>query len=170
MTDLLRLALEFRALTLLVIGLLAAGLALLGSNRVRHQARVAQVALRWFLVFSIGVGFFYSGVLNCFFSDAAQHGPGWPPGAFQFQLGMASLGFSAVGFVAAWGGLGMRLAALLGPAVSIYGTALGRAAGVAAGSPGSHLTDLVVPLIGFALLAWQYRAQSRRSVFARSRL
>lgn len=168
MTEVLRLALDHRALTLLLIGLAAGGLALLDNRRARHRERVAQVMLRWYLVFSIGVGFLVAAVEHGLLGAwSGVGGAAASPDAF--QLGAASLGFSVVGFLAAGGGLGMRFAALVGPAIAVYGAAVGRVAGLGS-APTASADALLVPLVGFVLLVWQYRAQSRRSVFARSRL
>lgn len=170
MTEVLRAALDHRALTLLLIGLAAGGLALLDSRRARHRERVAQVLLRWYLVFPIGVGFLLAAVEHGHGFPGTWSGAGGPAASPDaFQLGAASLGFAVVGFLAAGGGLGMRFAALVGPAIAVYGPAAGRAAGLSI-APAAPADALLVPLVGFALLAWQYRAQSRRSVFARSRL
>lgn len=159
MTQFWHLALHYRTLTLIVIGLVLAGLALLTSPRASHDLRVAQVLLRWFLLCVVGVGFL---VLS------AQHLlPREAPDPAQFQLGLAALGVAAVGMAGAWGGVGMRLAALIAPTVWIVGALVGRAMG----QPGLFGPgDLLLPLVGFALLAWQFRAQRHRSVFARSRL
>jgi hypothetical protein len=152
-------ALHYRTFTLIVIGLVLGALALLTSKRARHDLRVAQVLLRWFLLCAVGVGF-----LGVSLQHLLPHAAPDPAG---FQIGLAAAGFAAVGVASAWGGIGMRLAALLGPTVWIVGSLLGTAAGVTGVfRPG----DLLLPLVGFALLAWQFRAQRHRSVFARSRL
>lgn len=164
MTQVLHWALEHRALTLLLIGLALAALALLTSDRALHELRMAQVVLRWFLLCSIGAGFLWV--------SAQQMLPQAAGSPLRFQLGLAALGFAVVGFASAWGGLGMRLAALIGPSVWILGGLLGKLAGLS--GPGFEgpfgLGDVLAPLAGFAMLAWQFRAQRHRSVFARSRL
>lgn len=159
MTHFWLLALHYRTLSLIVLGLVLAGLTLLTSSSAAHDLRVAQVLLRWFLLCAVGVGFLVLG---------AQHLlPGAAPDPARFQLGLAALGMAAVGVAAAWGDLGARLAALIGPSVWIVGALLGQAA---APSALFGPADLLLPLVGFALLAWQFRAQRHRSVFARSRL
>ncbi|OYV29816.1 MAG: MFS transporter permease [Thiomonas sp. 20-64-9] len=164
MTQALHWALEYRALTLVLIGLVLAALALLTSDRAPHELRLAQVVLRWFLLCSIGAGFVWVGAQQMLPLAAAN--------PLRFQLGLAALGFAVLGFASAWGGLGMRLAALVGPSVWIVGGLLGKAAGLGGTGPDGPfgLRDVLVPLVGFALLAWQFRAQRHRSVFARSRL
>lgn len=167
MNEMLRLALGHPELMLLAVGLVAAGVTLLDGRRARHPARIARVLLGWYLGCAVGLGSLYAAARYGMSGLAAGVGAAAAPLAS--QLGAAYLGMSVVGFLAAGGGLGMRLAALLGPAVAIYGTALARLAGVP-GVPAVPVDALLVPLAGFALLAWQARAQSHRSVFARSRL
>jgi hypothetical protein len=164
MTQGLHWALAYRAPILVLIGLALAALTLLTSNRAPHALRLAQVALRWFLLCSIGAGFLWVSALQVL-PQAADH-------PLRVQIGLAALGFAVVGIASAWGGLGMRLAALLGPSVWIAGSLLGKVAGQG-GSGWSGLfglSDALVSLVGFALLGWQFRAQRHRSVFARSRL
>ena len=164
MTQVLQWALDYRALTLVLIGLAFAALALLTSDRAANELRLAQGVLRWFLLCSIGAGFLWVA--------AQQVVPQAAANPLRGQIGLAALGFAVVGIASAWGGLGMRLAALIGPSVWIIGSLLGKAAGldVSSWSGLFGLKDLLVPLVGFALLGWQYRAQRHRSVFARSRL
>lgn len=159
MTEVLHLALEYRALTLVLIGLALAVMALLTSDRAPHELRMAQAVLRWYLLCSIGAGFLWVSARYLLVQGAAN--------PLHFQLGLAALGFALAGIASAWGGLGMRLAALIGPTVWIVGGLLGKSMGFPSTFDPS---DLLVPLVGFALVAWQFRAQRHRSVFARSRL
>lgn len=135
------------------LGLVAAGIELVMSGRTRNSGRVAEALLRWYLVCSIGLR------LAMVALATPQAG-----GATAFA---ACLGLAAAALVAAWASWGARLAVLIAAAVFFWGRALlsgGALHGMAV------LLDLAVPLVGLALLAWQYRAQARRSVFARSRL
>ncbi|CQR42394.1 membrane hypothetical protein [Thiomonas sp. CB3] len=109
-------ALHYRTFTLIVIGLVLGALALLISKRARHDLRVAQVLLRWFLLCAVGVGF-----LGVSLQHLLPHTTPDPAG---FQIGLAAAGFAAVGVASAWGGIGMRLAALLGPTAWIVGALL----------------------------------------------
>ncbi|WP_449369771.1 DUF6790 family protein [Thiomonas sp.] len=155
----LQAAMHYRTFTLIVIGLVLGALALLTGKRARNGLRVAQVLLRWFLLCAVGVGF-----LGLSLQHLLPHAAPDPVG---FQIGLAAAGFAAVGVASAWGDVGMRLAALIGPTVWIAGGLLGKASGTAGLFSAG---DLLLPLVGFALLAWQFRAQRHRSVFARSRL
>ena len=77
---------------------------------------------------------------------------------------MASLGFSAVAFAAAFRSFDLRLAAILGSSVFLLGAAAGHvhqmvtARNFAPGNAGIiFYMDVIVPLIGFVLLALQHR-------------
>ena len=89
---------------------------------------------------------------------------GWADSPFQFEVGMASLGFSAVAFAAAFRSFDLRLAAILGSSVFLLGAAAGHvhqmvtARNFAPGNAGIiFYMDVIVPLIGFVLLALQHR-------------
>jgi hypothetical protein len=89
---------------------------------------------------------------------------GWADSPFQAEVGFASLGFAAVGFLAFRGSFDMRVAAIVGPACFLLGAAGGhivqivRTRNYAPGNAGVILyTDILLPLIGFALLALAHR-------------
>ena len=80
-----------------------------------------EAMLAWFLFFSIGVAFVYNAVFHIFFGDLAASYIGWENSPFQAEVGYASLGFAAVGFLAFRGGREVRFAAVLGPALFLCG-------------------------------------------------
>src|SRR5215469_9992421 len=84
-------------LTLLVVGLIAAGLALLRAPRPLTSAVVVDALFAYFLLFSIGVSFFYNFVMHTFFGSMTASYIGWPDSPFQLEVGFASLGFAVVG-------------------------------------------------------------------------
>src|SRR5262245_29929514 len=157
-------------LTFLVLGLMAAAISLGRRPRPLAAALVVEELFAWFLLFSIGISFFYNFVAHVFFGDVAARFIGWEPSPFQTEVGMASLGFSAVGFLAFRGGLGLRAATVIGTACLLLGAAAGHAYQmVAAGNfePGNagviFYTDIGIPLIGFVMLWLQHRfAQNPR--------
>jgi hypothetical protein len=84
---------------------------------------------------------------------------GWEDSPFQAEVGFASLGFAAIGFLAFRGSRDMRLAAVLGPALFLWGAAAGHvyqmitAHNFEPGNAGTiFFTDILLPIIGFALL------------------
>jgi hypothetical protein len=151
-------------LTFFVLGLVAAWIALMRRPRPWNRAEVIEAVLAWFLFFSIGVSFFYNFFFHVFFGDRAASFIGWANSPFQAEVGYASLGFSAVGFLAFRGGRQVRLAAVLGPALFLWGAAIGhahdmlRSGNFAPGNAGVIFwTDILLPIVGFCLLAMARR-------------
>jgi hypothetical protein len=146
-------------------------IALLHQPRPWPPHAVAEALLAYFVLFSIGVSFFYNFVMHVFFGEMAARFIGWADSPFQAEVGYASLGFSILGFLA-WKSSGdMRLAAILGPAAFLWGAAVGHVqqmlstGNFAPGNAGViFYTDILIPLIGFALLWFE-----RRSVEATER-
>jgi hypothetical protein len=147
-------------LTFFVAGLIAAAIEIVRCPWYRDRAVVVEALLAWFLFFSIGVSFLYNAVFHIFFGDMAAAFIGWANSPFQAEVGFASLGFAAVGFLAFRGGREVRLAAVLGPALFLWGAAAGhivemvRNHDFAPGNAGPIFwTDLMLPVVGFTLLA-----------------
>ena len=153
-------------LTFLILGLIAAGVAVQLNGGGFTLANVAEELLAYFILFSITVSFFYNFVVHVFFGEMAARFIGWADSPFQAEVGFASLGFAAVGLLAFKGGCCVRLAAVLGPACFLWGAAAGHvyqmvtAGNFAPGNAGPiFYTDIFVPIIGFMLL-WLKRKVS----------
>ena len=160
MGELIAFALSNFTLTFFVIGILAAWIALWRRPRPWSRAEVVEALLAWFLFFSIGVSFVYNFVFHVFFGKLAASFIGWADSPFQAEVGYASLGFAAVAFIAFRGGWETRLAAIVGPAIFLWGAAVGhvlqmvRTHNFAPGNAGVIFwTDVLLPIVGFALLA-----------------
>jgi len=156
---LIRFALSNFTLNLLVIGFVVSAIAYFSRPAPRTRAQAIEDLLSWFLFFSIGVSYFLNFVMHVFFGDAIAGFIGWANSPFQAEVGFASLGFSAVGFLAFRGDLGLRKAAVIGPAIFLLGAAAGHiyqiitAHNYAPGNAGAILwTDIGLPIIGFVLL------------------
>jgi hypothetical protein len=150
-------------LTFLVVGLVFSAVALARADKPLTAPVAVEALLKWFLFFSIGVSYLYNAVMHTVFAETAAAFIGWQNSPFQYEVGFASLGFAAVGFLATWRSFDMRLAAILGPALFLWGAAGGHVYQmVAAGNfaPGNagviFWTDVFVPVIGFVLL-WLQR-------------
>lgn len=155
-------------LTFLVIGLAASLVSLLRAQKPRTAPIVVEALFFYFLMFSVGCSFLYNLVLHSFFGEMAARLIGWADSPFQAEVGFASLGFSAVGFMACWRSFDLRLAAIVGPALFLLGAAGGhiyqivKAGNFAPGNAGVILyTDILIPVIGFALLWLQHRYAAR---------
>ena len=167
MGTIIRILLENITLTLLVLGFLATGLALLFKPRPLTSPVVTEALLACFILFSIALSYFYNFVMHVFFGEMVAHFIGWADSPFQREVGFASLGFAAVGLLAFRGGFQVRLAAILGPALFLFGAAGGHIYEIiqtgnhAPGNAGAILyTDIGLPLLGFFLLWLHYRASA----------
>lgn len=147
-------------LTFLVLGLLAAGVSLARRPRPWPRGQAADSLLSGFLFFSIGASFLYNFVMHVFFGEMAARFIGWADSPFQAEVGYASLGFAAIGFLAFRGGPELRFAAVLGPALFLWGAAVGHAANMARTgnfAPGNagvvFWTDILLPVFGLILVA-----------------
>ena len=156
-------------LTFLVIGLVASALSYAAQPSPRTRAQLVEALFSYFLLFSVGMSFFYNFVIHVFFGEMAARFIGWADSPFQTEVGFASLGFAAIGFLAFRGDLGLRTAAVVGPSLFLLGAAGGHlyqmiiARNFAPGNAGVIFwTDLLVPIFGFALLILQRQGSMDR--------
>lgn len=173
MEDLIRFVLGNFTLTFLVLGLIAALIAIARKPDGFTRANFAEELLAYFILFSVGFSFFYNFIFHVFFGELAASFIGWADSPFQAEVGYASLGFAAVGFLAFKGNCCVRFSAILGPAMFQWGAAVGHihnimaTGNVAPGNAGIMLySDILLPVIGFALLWLKRRATQDASAMA----
>jgi len=161
---LIRFALSNFTLTLLLIGLAASAISYVAKPAPRTRAQLIEALFSYFLLFSIGISFFYNFVIHVFFGEMAARFIGWADSPFQTEVGFASLGFSVVGLLAFRGDIGLRTAAVVGPSFFLLGAAGGHiyqmitTHNFAPGNAGVIFwTDILLPAIGFSLLYLQRR-------------
>lgn len=172
LTELTTLPLSDFTVTLFVLGLITAGIGMLRARR--HGRLTASVVwsrlLDHFLLLSVAVSYVYNFVMHSVYGDFTAEIIGWDQSPFQLEVAFASLGFAAVGLLAfpRRQGWMVKLAALLGPALFLWGAAGGHilqlltAGNEAQGNAGSILyTDVLLPIAGFVFL-WGYVATGRR--------
>ena len=164
MANLIRVLLENFTLTLFVLGLLGAAVSLLWKPRPLTVPVLVEAVFSWFILCSIAISYLYNFVAHVFFGEAVARFIGWADSPFQREVGFASLGFAVVGFLAFRGSFDMRAAAVIGPACFLLGAAGGHiweilgSGNRAPGNAGVILyTDILLPLIGFALLWLAHR-------------
>lgn len=167
MAAVIRFVLSNFTLTFFVFGLLAAAIGYARLPQPKARGALVEELLAWFLFFSIGASFLYNFVMHVFFGEMTARFIGWADSPFQAEVGYASAGFAAIGFLAFRGGREVRLAAIVGPALFLWGAAIGhvldmvRSHNFAPGNAGAIFwTDILLPVFGFALLA----LSSRRAV------
>ncbi len=153
-------------LTFFVIGLVFSAVSLARRPAPRTAPVVVEALFKWFLFFSIGASYLYNAVMHTVFAEMSASFIGWANSPFQYEVGFASLGFAAVGFLATWRSFDMRLAAIVGPALFLWGAAGGHiyqmitAHNFAPGNAGIIFwSDILLPVIGFVFLWLQRRYQ-----------
>jgi hypothetical protein len=151
-------------LTFFVTGLLFSAVAIARLPKPVGPAVVVEKLLSWHVYFAVGVAYLYNFVCHVFFGEMSAAYIGWVDSPFQFEVGTASLGFSVVGFLAAFRSFDLRLAALVGAGIFCLGAAGGHvyqmvtAHNFAPGNAGLFFyLDIFLPLFGFALLWFQSR-------------
>ena len=156
-------------LTFLLAGFVAAGIAIARLPKPVGAKSIVEKLLSWHVFFAIGVTYLYNFVMHGMFGEVAARFIGWADSPFQFEVATASLGFAAVGFLAAWRSFDLRLAAILGPAIFSLGAAAGHvyqmvtAHNFASGNAGViFYTDFLIPMVGFVLL-WLDRREQRHA-------
>jgi len=151
-------------LTFLVVGVFCSLVALVSRPKPLNREVVIEAFFSYYLLFSIGISYIYNFALHVFFSKISAEFIGWADSPFQFEVGVASLGFGIVGLIAVRGSLGFRAAAIIAPAFFLWGAAGGHIYQIikyqnyAPGNAGVILwTDIILPFIGFGLLYLSYK-------------
>ncbi|MBX9710002.1 MAG: hypothetical protein K2X60_03130 [Xanthobacteraceae bacterium] len=168
MADIIRATITFflsnYSFTFFLIGLLVSLIAIMRSQCGVTRALVVEKLLAWYVFFSIGIDNLYNFVMHVFFGEMSARFIGWADSPFQLEVGVASLGFAVVGFLAAFRSFDLRLAAIIGPSVFTLGAAVGHiqqmitAHNFAPGNAGLIFwTDILIPIFGFVLLGLQHR-------------
>jgi hypothetical protein len=152
------------SLSFFMLGLIASLVAIVRSSNAIDRPLIVEKLLAWYVFFSVGIDNFYNFVMHVFFGEMSASFIGWADSPFQFEVGTASLGYAAVGLLAAFRSYDLRLAAVLGPSIFTLGAAAGHinqmitAHNFAPGNAGIIFwTDIFIPLFGFALLWLQRR-------------
>lgn len=147
------------SLFFLLLGFVAALCALARMPKPVEREAIVEKLLSWHIFFAIGCCYLYNFVCHVFFGKMAASFIGWADSPFQLEVGMASLGFSVIGFLAAFGGFERRLMAVLASSIFLLGAAAGHvwqmvtAHNFAPGNAGIiFYTDVLIPAVGLALL------------------
>lgn len=154
-------------ITLLIVGALFSLVSLARKPRPLVSGVALEAFFSYYLLFSIGISFLYNFVMHVFFAEMCARFIGWANSPFQYEVGYASLGFAVVGLLAFRGDAGLRLAAVLGPALFLWGAAGGHvyqmvmAHNFAPGNAGAIFwSDIFIPVIGLTMLYLQSREGS----------
>jgi Family of unknown function (DUF6790) len=160
MRDALVFVISNYALSFLLLGLIVGAVA--AWRAPQRPGATVEALFAYYLLFALGFSFLTNFVMHVFLQQTASRFIGWAPSPFETEVGFASLGFALVAFLACKGSYGLRVGAVVGPAIFLWGAAGGHvyqmvtAHNFAPGNAGAvFYTDIVVPLIGFAFLALQ---------------
>ena len=159
---LIKLVVSNPSVSLLVFGVIGALIALSRRKKPLTAPVIVEAFTAHFFLFSVGIGYLYNFVMHVFFGEFTARFIGWADSPFQTEVGFASLGMGVAGILAFRRGLSFRTAAFLPPAFFLWGAAGGhiyqiaKTGNLAPGNAGVILwTDLLLPVIGFALLYLQ---------------
>lgn len=161
MSTLLTLILSNFTVSFFLLGLFAAGIELLRTERSSQV--LAEALLRWFFFFSVGCSFLYNFVCHVFLGTMTARFIGWAPSPFQAEVGWASLGYALLGFLAFRSDAParlLRIGTLAALSCFLLGAAFGHAVQMitahnfAPGNAGAIFwTDLLLPAFGWVLLS-----------------
>ncbi len=153
-------------LTLYVLGFIVAGIVLALAKKPLPRGAVVEALFANYLLFPIAISYLLNFVFHVFFGEMAARFIGWADSPFQLEVGFASLGFGLVGLLAWKGSYGLRVGAVVGPAMFTLGAAGGHvyqmiaAHNFSPGNVGAVLPmDIITPLTGFLLL-WLARPKA----------
>jgi hypothetical protein len=111
--------------TLLIIGLVAAWISLLGKPKPLKINTVVEAFLSYYMLLPIGISNLINFVVHVFFGDTAAKFIGWENSPFQAEVGFASLGVGMAGVLAYKASLPFRIATFIPPAAFSLGAAWG---------------------------------------------
>lgn len=160
MADIIKFAVFNFTLTFFVIGMLIAVIQILNTSpEHRTSENIYEIVFKWFVLFSVGVTYFYNFIVHSFFGEISARFIGWADSPFQLEVGFASLGYAFVGLIAFKKNWWLRLAAVVGPGLFMLGAAGGHvyqmivANNFAPGNAGiMFYSDLFLPAFGVLLL------------------
>lgn len=160
----IKLALSSPSVSLLVLGLIGSLVSLCFKKQPRSAAVKVEAFVAYFFLFSIGIGYLNNFLMHVVFAEYTAKFIGWANSPFQLEVGYASLGMGVAGLIAFRQNLSFRFAALIPPAFFLWGAAGGHiyqiltTHNLAPGNAGAVLwTDILLPMIGFALLYGQWK-------------
>lgn len=151
-------------LTFFVVGLLFSIVAIARQQKPAGASTIVEKLMAWHVFWAVGVFNLYNFVMHGLFGEMAAAFIGWADSPFQFEVATASLGFSVVGFLAAFRSFDLRLAAIVGPSFFMLGAAVIHIQHMvtehnfAPGNAGVvFYMDFIIPLSGLGLLWCQHR-------------
>lgn len=162
--SLIKLTLSNPSVSLFVIGLICSLISLFFKKGPRSRSVIVEAFVAYFFLFSVGIGYLNNFLMHVVFAEYTAKFIGWANSPFQLEVGFASLGMGVAGLIAFKRNLSFRSAAFIPPALFLWGAAGGhiyqiiQTHNMAPGNAGAILwTDILLPVVGFALLYGQWK-------------
>lgn len=151
-------------LTLFILSIIAMCMGFIFKAKPLNKAQIIDLIFSYFLLFNIGISYFYNFVMHVFLGDMAAHFIGWAQSPFQLEVGFASLGFAVIGIISFRSTIAFRAATVIAPSMFLWGAAGGHiyqmitTHNYAPGNAGIIFwSDIFMPILSFTLLWLQYR-------------
>ena len=143
-----------------MLALVCAGTHIYNMKRPRQKDRIVEMLLLYFLVFCVGLTGLWGFLGHALDGARVAQFIGWPPGnPFQFEVAVANLAFSVLGFLAVWVRGSFWTATVIGYTVFLWGAAFGHIRDIivnknyAPGNAGAVLNmDIIIPVLLISLL------------------
>lgn len=105
--------------------LMLAFLCIVAERLFDPSLALSEIAFRWIAFFSMGLASLYSGILHLYFPHFATLSLHWPHSLNQTEVGVVECIFGVLGLVSCRADFELRLAAVAGCVIIMWGDALG---------------------------------------------
>jgi hypothetical protein len=119
-----------------------------------HTISTVEIYYRWISLLPLGVSEIYAFIMHTFFPSLAASTIGWAASPFQYEVGMANLGFGVIAILSFKASYGFRFATVVATTCWLWGNALGHIYQMIThhnfrpGNAGSWFwMDIVIPII-----------------------
>jgi len=144
--------LEFTLSNFGVSMLIIAAFFMLLHRLVTRRVSGAEIVYRWLALFVVGFTGIYAFVMHVFYPEISAQTIGWSVSPFQYEVGIADLGFGLIAVLSFNASFGFRLATVIGNVIWMWGDAIGHiyqmiiAHNYAIGNAGSWFwLDVLIP-------------------------
>ena len=98
---------------------------ILVNSSMRKKISFAEITFRWLTLLPLGVTAIYAFLMHILFPNFTAATIGWQSSPFQFEVGMANLGFGVIALLSFKASYGFRLANVIGNTCWLWGDSIG---------------------------------------------
>lgn len=157
-------------LILFLLAIAVGGCQLLFSSKTVNRKNVIEIYLKTVIFFCLGVMGIFGFIAHTFFAEETAAMIGWWSGSpFQFEVGMANLGFGLIGLLSPFFREQFWAATILGNLAWYWGNAVGHIRSMmyqhnfTSGNAGAYFyADIFFPLIPLLLLGMHFYLKSKK--------